>query len=78
MQEYKIQVPGGSETTVLLSDEEAEKRGLEPVTKKAKKPANKQAKPENKAVEVPDKRAEAASRAFGGGGSKSDAGPDAG
>lgn len=75
MQEYKIQVPGGTETTVLLDDEEAQRRGLEPVTAAAKKPANKQAEPQNKAAPV-DKRAEAAARAFGVG--KDDDGPVAG
>lgn len=35
MQEYVINVPGGMETTVLLPDAEAEKRGLKPVTKPA-------------------------------------------
>lgn len=66
MQEYVINVPGGMETTVLLPDDEAEKRGLKPVAKsaaKAKTAPNKAKSPENKSSAA-DKRAEAVSRAM--------------
>lgn len=66
MQEYVIAVPGGMETTVLLPDDEAEKRGLKPVAKaaaKVKTAANKAKTAENKSAAA-DKRAEAVSRAM--------------
>jgi hypothetical protein len=52
MKEYTITPPDGMETTVLLSDEDAEARGLtaEKPAAKAKQPANKQAAPANKAA----------------------------
>lgn len=74
MREYAIQLPSGMETTVLLPDDEAEKRGLKPVAAKAKTPPNKQANPENKTSGA-SKRAEAVSKSFG---HKGDAGTDAG
>ena len=65
MQEYEITLPDGIPTTVLLTDEDAERRGLEPA--KTESPANKEAKaPANKARTAgSNKRAEAAAQAFG-------------
>lgn len=48
MREYTVAGPAG-DYTVQLSDEEAKARGLTPAAPKAKKPANKQAAPANKA-----------------------------
>lgn len=65
MREYTVQGPAG-DMTVLLSDEEAKARGLTPaaeVPSKARKPANKQADPENKSA-AQSKRDEAVSRAM--------------
>jgi len=82
VQEYDV-VVNGVKTTMLLSDRDAAARGLTPAEPetadepeaKAHTPENKARTPANKNA---DKRAEAAARAFGGGGSKSDDGPDAG
>lgn len=64
MKEYEITLADGIPTTVLLSDEDAEARGLKPA---AEKPAAKAKTPANKARTPSNKQAEAASQAFGGG-----------
>ena len=67
MKEYTIQLPTG-ETTVQLSDEDAEKLGVKPTEPKKKaepKAESKAAKPANKARTAADKRADAVSKSFG-------------
>lgn len=57
MKRYTVTI-NGIRTTLLLSDADAEARGLTAEEPKAKAPANKSRQPSNK-------RAEAASKAFG-------------